>query len=129
MKPIVEIIKALSDNIRLRIINLLYHGELCVREIVNILSLPQSTVSRHLTVLKNAGVVKDRKDGLWTYYSLQIEKKGKSFIRTLIENELKEDPYFQKDIEVLIKRLEKGDIVLSEFPNREGLLCKRKTRE
>ncbi|MBI5893258.1 MAG: winged helix-turn-helix transcriptional regulator [Deltaproteobacteria bacterium] len=80
MKDIVKIYKALSDETRLRILNLLHDGELCVCHIMDILHMGQSKVSRHLTYLKNAGLVHDRRKGLWVYYSLS---KNKSYIPML----------------------------------------------
>lgn len=108
MKQITNTLKALSDEIRLRIINLLYDQELCVCEIVDALSLPQSTVSRHLTVLKNANIVEDTKQGQWAFYKLQKGKEDGSFIENLINNELKTNPAFRKDVNALKKRLDKG---------------------
>ena len=65
-----EIFKALADETRLRIINLLVRGELCVCEIMKVLDIGQSKASRHLGVLRYAGLVSDRRQGLWMYYSL-----------------------------------------------------------
>ena len=62
--------RALSDPTRLRILSLLREGELCVCDLVNILDLPQPTVSRHLAYLRKTGLVSARKDGLWQHYSL-----------------------------------------------------------
>lgn len=62
--------KAFADETRLRILHLLSRGELCVCDLVEILALPQSKVSRHLAYLKKAGLVEDRKEGLWRHYSL-----------------------------------------------------------
>lgn len=63
--------KAFADQTRLRILNLLKHErELCVCDIMTVLSLPQSKVSRHLAYLRRAGLVTDRRDGLWNYYAL-----------------------------------------------------------
>jgi ArsR family transcriptional regulator, arsenate/arsenite/antimonite-responsive transcriptional repressor len=62
--------QALSDQTRLRILTLLNEGELCVCDLVEILTVPQPTASRHLAYLRKAGLVKGRKDGLWMYYSL-----------------------------------------------------------
>lgn len=62
--------KALSDETRLRILSLLMEGELCVCDLMAVLRLPQSNVSRHLANLRNAGWVTDRREGLWIYYSL-----------------------------------------------------------
>jgi ArsR family transcriptional regulator, arsenate/arsenite/antimonite-responsive transcriptional repressor len=64
------IFRALSDRTRLRILNLLGGGELCVCHIVTVLNLPQPTVSRHLSYLRKTGLVVSRKDGLWSYYRL-----------------------------------------------------------
>ncbi len=64
------IFKALSDINRLKIIKLLKEGELCVCELTTALSTSQSTVSHHLSVLKNAGLIKERKEGKWSYFRL-----------------------------------------------------------
>ncbi len=70
MKNTARIFKALSDETRLRILCLLLDGELCVCDLMAVLQLPQSTVSRHLSYLKNAGWVNDRRCGVWMYYSM-----------------------------------------------------------
>lgn len=62
--------KALSDETRLRILALLQDGELCVCDLMAILDLPQSTVSRHLAYLRNAELVNDRRQGIWMFYRL-----------------------------------------------------------
>lgn len=73
MKTTAQLFKALSEEIRLRIINLLSTGELCVCDLVAILDLPQSTVSRHLAYLRNCGLISDRRDGIWMYYRREAE--------------------------------------------------------
>jgi ArsR family transcriptional regulator len=70
MDDLVKIFKALSDETRLRIIKLLEKGELCVCDIVAALDMVQPKVSFHLSTLKEAGFIKDRKQGKWTHYSL-----------------------------------------------------------
>lgn len=65
-----QIFKALSEPVRLRIMNLLLHGERCVCDLMEVLGMPQSTVSRHLAYMKNAGLVKGRRQGVWMYYRL-----------------------------------------------------------
>ncbi|MBI4804895.1 MAG: winged helix-turn-helix transcriptional regulator [Desulfovibrio sp.] len=70
MKSIALLFKALTDETRLRIVNLLSQGELCVCDLTHALNMPQSTVSRHLATLKNAGVVTDRRCRTWAYYRL-----------------------------------------------------------
>ncbi len=70
MNDLVTIFKALSDETRLRIIKLLEEGELCVCDIVAALDAVQPKVSFHLSALKEAGLIKDRKQGKWIHYSL-----------------------------------------------------------
>jgi ArsR family transcriptional regulator len=70
MKTTARLFKALSDETRLRILCLLLEGELCVCDLMAVLQLPQSTVSRHLAYLKNSGWVDDRRCGVWMYYSI-----------------------------------------------------------
>ncbi len=65
-----ELFKALADDTRLRILNLLSQGELCVCDIMTILGVGQSKVSRHLACLRHAGLVNDRRKGVWMHYSL-----------------------------------------------------------
>jgi len=70
----VTFFKALADPIRLRIVHLLTRqDELCVCHFVQVLALPQSSISRHLSTLRNAGLVNSRRDGLWIHYRLAIE--------------------------------------------------------
>jgi|SRR3989344_5452314 len=70
-----QIFRAFADETRLRILHLLQRRkELCVCELIDILRMGQSKVSRHLAYLKKAGIVKDRKEGLWKHYSLSEPK-------------------------------------------------------
>jgi ArsR family transcriptional regulator len=62
--------RAFSDPIRLRILHLVAAGELCVCDLVEILSLPQPTISRHLSYLRKAGLVSAREDRSWNFYRL-----------------------------------------------------------
>lgn len=74
MKHLAQTIKALSDPIRLRIVLLLQaEGELCVCDLMAVLNLPQSTVSRHLAYLKRSCWVDTRRKGVWMYYTLSRE--------------------------------------------------------
>jgi ArsR family transcriptional regulator len=74
MNHLAQTMKALSDPIRIRIILLLQsYGELCVCDLMDVLKLPQSTVSRHLAYLKRSCWVDIRRDGLWMHYSLSRE--------------------------------------------------------
>ena len=69
-----EILKATSDPLRLKIIYLLQNGELCGCHIDSALDKPQSTISHHLTILKKSKLIKWRKEGTWTYFSLANPK-------------------------------------------------------
>lgn len=74
MKHHAQILKALSDPIRLRIILLLQaEGELCVCDLMAVLKLPQSTVSRHLAYLRKTCWVDTRREGVWMHYQLSRE--------------------------------------------------------
>ena len=71
MENIAHIFQSLDDETRLRILALLLEeDELCVCDLVAVLQLPQSTVSRQLSLLKNAGWLKDRREGVWILYSI-----------------------------------------------------------
>jgi ArsR family transcriptional regulator len=70
MKDLLTIFKALSDETRMRILKLLEKGELCVCDIVASLDMIQPKVSFHLCVLKEAGLIKDRKQGKWIHYCI-----------------------------------------------------------
>ena len=70
MQDLLNVFKALSEETRLRIVKLLEHGELCVCDIVAALDMIQPKVSFHLAVLKDAALLKDRKQGKWTHYSI-----------------------------------------------------------
>jgi len=72
MEEFTKVFKALSDKTRLRIIYLLCGSktELCVCELVDSLEEPQYNISRHLKILKNAGLIRERKEGRWVYYGL-----------------------------------------------------------
>lgn len=62
--------RAFSDPVRLRVLHLLQEGELCVCDLVAILRLPQPTVSRHLSYLRKAGLVRVRQERSWNFYTL-----------------------------------------------------------
>ena len=72
MREFMAITKALSDPNRVRMLLALRHGELCVCQITELFGYAPSTVSKHLGVLRNAGVVQDQKRGASVYYPLRI---------------------------------------------------------
>lgn len=71
MEDLLSVFKALSEETRLRIIKLLEAGELCVCDLVAALNMSQPKVSFHLNVLKEAGLIKDRKQGKWSHYRIE----------------------------------------------------------
>ncbi|MBF0226691.1 MAG: metalloregulator ArsR/SmtB family transcription factor [Desulfobacterales bacterium] len=100
MKDIVSILKALSDETRLRIINILFERELCVCDIVDALDIIQTKASRHLQYLKNAGLVKDRKQAQWVYYSMTTCLDIK-FLDSLIYDKIRQLEPFKSDLKNL----------------------------
>lgn len=73
MSELIRVFKALSDETRVRMLKLLFEGELCVCEIMQAMEISQSRASRNLGILRDAGLVRDRRDGQWVHYSLNKE--------------------------------------------------------
>ena len=71
-----QLFKAFADPTRLRILNLLREGELCVCNLIDVLELPQSTISRHVSYLRRAGLVETREEGTWNHYRLAQPATG-----------------------------------------------------
>jgi len=92
------IFKALADNTRLRIINLLADDELCVCSCVEVLRTNQPKISRHLAYLRRAGLVAARRDGKWTHYRLtQPSDAHVARIFSELRERLATDPQMQSD--------------------------------
>ncbi len=70
MDDFIQVMKALSDTSRVRIVKLLQNKDLCVCELQQLLSIPQPAVSKHMKVLEKAGLVRSTKEGLWVNYAL-----------------------------------------------------------
>ena len=103
---LIKVFKSISDITRLRIIKILQEkDELCVCEIVQALDISQTRASRNLGILKNAGFVVDRRDGLWIYYSINKEMSNQYHmqINILIKDWLNNEKIVQKDKERLKK--------------------------
>jgi len=103
MRSTLRITKALSDIQRLRILMALRSGELCVCQIIAVLGLAPSTVSKHLSVLSGAGLVDSRKDGRWAYYRLPHGEALKAVKPVLkwLDEALKGDDMIIKDAKKL----------------------------
>ncbi len=105
---IVEILKALSDETRVRILHLVQEKPLCVCEIQEILGISQSNTSRHLIKLKNAKLIQGDKKAQWVYYSLAPDTfQEYSFLEELIKN-LNLYKALESDRQALISLQEKG---------------------
>ncbi|MFC2160440.1 ArsR/SmtB family transcription factor [Acidobacteriota bacterium] len=105
----IDFFKALSDETRIRLLNLSIHYELNVNEIVTILDMGQSRISRHLKILTDCGLLSFRKDGLWTFYSAASGGEGFNFVQS-IKYLLTSNDLFQKDLtaaEICIKERSK----------------------
>ena len=87
----VPVIKALSDETRLKIVDLLSCGEMCACKILEQFSITQPTLSYHMKILTECGIVDGRREGAWMHYSLNIERKEEllNFLMRLFNN--KED--------------------------------------
>ena len=102
-----KIFKALGDETRLRLINLLLRTdkEVCVCEMVDALELPQYQISKHLTILKNAGILQASRKGTWVYY--RLEHEASPFLRDLLKmlNRHLKQQTFGDDAAKLARRL------------------------
>lgn len=89
------VLDALADESRRRILVLLARQELCVCELVNALGLPQPTVSRHLTVMRDAGMVEQRKDGRFAFYRVdpRLPSWARQMLDALRQGSAREPPY------------------------------------
>lgn len=74
MDKTVEVLKAIADETRLKILLLLSRQEMAVCEFINALRLSQPAVSHHLKILKHAGLVKDNREGKWIFYTIDQEE-------------------------------------------------------
>jgi len=107
MRSTLRITKALSDIQRLRILLMLRTGELCVCQIIAVLELAPSTVSKHLSILSAADLVDSRKEGRWAYYRLPKGEALKAVKPVLkwLEDALKGDDSVAKDAKKLEEAL------------------------
>lgn len=87
------IFKALAEQIRVRIAMLLVGQELCVCDLTEILKLPQSTISRHMTQLRHSGLVTDRRAGTWIHYRLAGDRVAREISRFLDNSYRNMQPY------------------------------------
>lgn len=106
MDKLLDFFGILSDETRLRIIVLLNYKELCVCEICEILGLSQPKVSRHLSKLRDAGIVTDSRQGQWVFYYLNMKDNVMKDLISKIANNIEQYPVLKTDIQKLNKKLE-----------------------
>ena len=99
MKRFILQSKAISDGTRVRILKLLEEGELCVCQVMEVLEMGQSTVSKHLGILRMAGLVQARKEGTWSFYRLADEhsREYNSDFLVLLKKSLSKDSKILSD--------------------------------
>jgi ArsR family transcriptional regulator len=102
---LVTALKALSDETRVRMLNLLLQRECCVCEVMQVLNISQTRASRNLGMLHQAGFLKQRKVGLWAYYSIDKTSLEESVAAELkaVEIGLRDDPVAVRDRDNLQK--------------------------
>ncbi|MFL6231422.1 MAG: ArsR/SmtB family transcription factor [Pyrinomonadaceae bacterium] len=99
-----QFFRALADRTRLRLINLMDGGEVCVCFFVQVLGVSQPKISRHLAYLRRVGVVASRREGKWMHYRV-VEPAGETKARVFGEVRawLREEPEMRRDRERLVK--------------------------
>lgn len=107
--------RGLAELTRIRIINLLLHGELCGCDIQRLLSTPQPYVSRHLVYLKHSGLVEDRREGFRVFYRLTRGKQEDRLFKFL-RQALQDEEVFLRDAQRVKQAIAAGD--LSSRANR-----------
>jgi ArsR family transcriptional regulator len=118
MRALDAYFKGLADMNRLRIINLLRVGELCGCDIQYVLNSSQSNVSRHLTYLKNSGLVQDRRSGYRVYYRL-ISTKANSGLFEFLKSAFRNDEMFSTDLKSLKEAIKDGACHISEASQQQ----------
>src|SRR5512134_399007 len=111
-----DVMKAASDPTRVRILKILESGEICVCQVIAVIALGQSTISKHLFLLRAAGLIKDRRDRKWIHYSLD-GKSGNPYAGPAIRNLrkwLNDDPLVLKDRERAAMAREIGPVAICE---------------
>ncbi|MFA6148512.1 MAG: metalloregulator ArsR/SmtB family transcription factor [bacterium] len=126
-----SVLKAAADPKRVRILKILEGGEMCVCQIIAILSLGQSTVSKHLFLLRAGGLIKDRRDRKWVLYSLD-HGSGSPYAARMLRNLrgwLNDDPVIARDRERAALAREIGPMVICDrnmtLPGRQCKTAKR----
>jgi len=121
------VMKAASDPTRVRILKILESGEICVCQIIAVIQLSQPTISNHLSLLKSAGLITDRKDKKWVFYSLDGQDGyAGSVLRNLL-GWLNDDPLIERDRERTALARNLGPVTICArgmtLPRRKAVCC------
>jgi ArsR family transcriptional regulator len=126
MKDLERLFKGLADQNRLRILNLLLHGELCVCDIQYVLGASQPNVSRHLTYLRNSGLVLDRRDGARMFYRLVQPNEGyEKALFGFLREAFQSSETLAQDLQTLKTAIEHGSCTASEWRPYSALARQR----
>jgi ArsR family transcriptional regulator, arsenate/arsenite/antimonite-responsive transcriptional repressor len=98
LKAVEKVFKALADKNRLRILKMLQRKPMCVCEIREVLGLAQPTVSKHLKILKEAGIIEDDQKGLWTNYYLNSQNDYARSLSGLVKGWMGRDTIIKNDL-------------------------------
>jgi ArsR family transcriptional regulator len=116
MRELEQYFKALADSTRLRILNLLLQGELCVCDIQYVLDISQPTASRHLAYLKNSGMVMDNRDGYRIFYRLSDRNRALTKpLYDFLRNAFRDQAQLKDDTKRLQEAISAGACALSEW--------------
>lgn len=104
-----EICHSLSHPVRLHILDLLAEKEMNSTDLIEILEIPKANLSQHLSVLKDAGILKVRKEGQFQYFSLAIPKikDACSLVRSILSERLEEQSSFMNELQKNLKKVSK----------------------
>ena len=116
----IDVLKALADPCRLRLVAVLLRGEFTVQELTRILGMGQSRISRHLKILAEAGVLSVKRQGTWSYYRAGEESAFFGAIRPALERELEQLPERRQDLAALALALEERRRRNLEFFDRHA---------
>jgi ArsR family transcriptional regulator len=111
MRELVTVLKALADPMRIRVLKLLEEKKMCVCELTVVLGIQQSSVSHHLRILRDAGLVDDLRNGPWIDYQL-AQSVYNEFAPTLLKiakTWLNEEPIVRQDVKAA-KRVDRKQV-------------------
>lgn len=112
-----DLFRAIGEENRLRILNLLANrGDICVCNLVRILGAPQGRISRHLSALRHAGLVQQRREGTWILYSLaKPESPIESSLMRLMKRDFPKDPTLVADLEAHDRLSNQGKLTVTSL--------------